>query len=132
MNSILAWFVTFNFVNIAWVFFRAKEWEDAIKVLKGMFGFSGVTLPERLEKYCIGLSQYNIQFSGQYLLNIQGNILTLIFIIIIIIFVVSFENSAQKSKSYESNYKNLFLTALFLTISIMSLSKDSEFLYFNF
>ena len=23
MNTILAWFITFNFVNIAWVFFRA-------------------------------------------------------------------------------------------------------------
>ncbi|MDH4945508.1 MBOAT family protein, partial [Sulfurimonas sp. C5] len=33
MNSILAWFITFNFINIAWVFFRAKEWDDAIKVL---------------------------------------------------------------------------------------------------
>ena len=37
MNTILAWFITFNFVNIAWIFFRAKEWDDAIKVLKGMF-----------------------------------------------------------------------------------------------
>ena len=33
----LAWFITFNFVNIAWIFFRAKEWDDAIKVLNGMF-----------------------------------------------------------------------------------------------
>jgi len=33
----LAWLITFNFVNIAWVFFRAKEWDDAIKVLGNMF-----------------------------------------------------------------------------------------------
>ena len=32
----IAWFITFNFINIAWVFFRAKEWDDAIKLLKGM------------------------------------------------------------------------------------------------
>jgi alginate O-acetyltransferase complex protein AlgI len=36
----LAWLITFNFVNIAWVFFRAKEWEDAVKVLSGMVGLS--------------------------------------------------------------------------------------------
>ena len=29
-----AWFITFNFINISWVFFRAREWEDAIKVTK--------------------------------------------------------------------------------------------------
>ena len=27
----LAWLITFNFINIAWVFFRAKEWGDAVK-----------------------------------------------------------------------------------------------------
>ncbi|MGB6019807.1 MAG: MBOAT family O-acyltransferase, partial [Sulfurimonadaceae bacterium] len=36
MPNILAWFITFNFINIAWVFFRAREWDDAIKVLTGM------------------------------------------------------------------------------------------------
>ena len=42
MNTVLAWFITFNFVNIAWVFFRAKEWDDALKVLSGMMGVNGV------------------------------------------------------------------------------------------
>ncbi len=41
MNSILAWVITFNFINISWVFFRAKEWDDALKVISGMFGLSG-------------------------------------------------------------------------------------------
>ena len=37
LPKIVAWFVTFNFVNVAWVFFRAKSWDDATKVLHGMF-----------------------------------------------------------------------------------------------
>lgn len=37
MPKVLAWFITFNFINIAWLFFRAKEWDDAIKVLSAMF-----------------------------------------------------------------------------------------------
>ncbi|MDX4070079.1 MBOAT family O-acyltransferase, partial [Aliarcobacter skirrowii] len=45
MNTILAWFITFNFVNIAWIFFRAKEWDDAIKVLSSMFSLDNVVLP---------------------------------------------------------------------------------------
>ena len=39
----LAWFITFNFISITWVFFRAKEWEDAMKVLGGMLGFGGIS-----------------------------------------------------------------------------------------
>ena len=33
LNKFVAWFITFNFVNIAWVFFRAKEWDDTLMVL---------------------------------------------------------------------------------------------------
>jgi len=40
MPKILAWFITFNFVNIAWVFFRAKTWDNAIKILSEMLNFS--------------------------------------------------------------------------------------------
>ena len=36
----LAWLITFNFVNIAWVFFRAKEWADAISILESMFNIT--------------------------------------------------------------------------------------------
>jgi D-alanyl-lipoteichoic acid acyltransferase DltB (MBOAT superfamily) len=35
--NILAIFITFNVVNIAWVFFRAKNLKDAINILKAMF-----------------------------------------------------------------------------------------------
>ena len=45
LNRLVAWLVTFNFINISWIFFRAEQWEDAAKVLKGMFGFSGLVLP---------------------------------------------------------------------------------------
>ena len=31
-----AWLTTFIFINATWVFFRAKEWDDAVKVLSGM------------------------------------------------------------------------------------------------
>ncbi|MDN5089969.1 MBOAT family O-acyltransferase, partial [Aliarcobacter butzleri] len=45
MNKILAWFITFNFINITWIFFRAKDFESAMKVLGSMFSFDNVVLP---------------------------------------------------------------------------------------
>lgn len=38
MSRFLAIFITFNIVNIAWVFFRAKSLHDAMNVLKAMIG----------------------------------------------------------------------------------------------
>ncbi|MCT7531782.1 MBOAT family O-acyltransferase, partial [Aliarcobacter cryaerophilus] len=45
LNKILAWFITFNFINITWIFFRAKDFESAMKVLGGMFSLDSVVLP---------------------------------------------------------------------------------------
>ena len=36
MHRVPAWLVTFLFVNLAWVFFRAKTMPDALRVLRGM------------------------------------------------------------------------------------------------
>ena len=42
LHSALAWILTFTFVNVAWVFFRAKTLDDAFRVLRGMVDFSSV------------------------------------------------------------------------------------------
>ncbi|MFK7962639.1 MAG: MBOAT family protein [Burkholderiaceae bacterium] len=41
MPRVLAWLLTFLFVNAAWVFFRAEQWSDATRILSGMAGFAG-------------------------------------------------------------------------------------------
>lgn len=41
MPRVAAWALTFLFVNVAWVFFRAEQWSDATRVLSGMFGLAG-------------------------------------------------------------------------------------------
>ena len=42
----LGWGLTFGFVSIAWVFFRAETWSGAVIVLVGLGGLGGVVLPE--------------------------------------------------------------------------------------
>ena len=46
LPSWIAWFLTFNFVNAGWVFFRAKTLDDALQMLKGMIGMNAVALPK--------------------------------------------------------------------------------------
>lgn len=61
LNTVVGWIITFNFVNMAWVFFRAKEWDDAIKVLKGMFGFTDIVISKQFANmfnYLNPLSEY--------------------------------------------------------------------------
>lgn len=127
----LAWFITFNFVNVAWIFFRAREWEDAIKVLKGMVGFSGVILPEKLSLKLSFLNEYGIEF-GQFIEKIKGDDITFLWIIAAFILILFFKNSMEKWKRFKTSLFNFLITIIFLIVSLGVVNEFSEFLYFNF
>jgi len=109
MPKVLAWFITFNFINIAWVFFRAKEWEDAMKVLEGMFSLSFVG----------GSSSTTLLI-----------IFTLLFIALVM--VLSTKNSIQRLNEFKVNIYNTIFIVLSLFISFFHIQRYSEFIYFNF
>ena len=107
MNSLLAWFITFNFINITWVFFRAKEWNDAVKVLGGMISFGNFSF-----------SLFNNDIYWQ--------------LIVMLILVVTLKNSMQKLESFKPTYTTVFFAVMVFFYSVLSFSKVSEFIYFNF
>jgi D-alanyl-lipoteichoic acid acyltransferase DltB (MBOAT superfamily) len=130
MNSILAWFITFNFVNIAWVFFRAKEWDDAIKVLKAMFGMSGIELSTKYAEKLSFLSDYGVTF-GHWLHNIDGSkSITWIFAAVVLVLIA--KNSMELRESFKPNKWYLLFSISIAMYSISNINKLSEFLYFNF
>jgi len=111
MNIVLAWFITFNFINISWIFFRAKEWDDAIRVLQGMFSL------QELSIYQEYINNESIDF---------------IYLILSILLLLSSRISSYNLVSNKINIYNTIITALMFTISILSIHRISEFLYFNF
>jgi D-alanyl-lipoteichoic acid acyltransferase DltB (MBOAT superfamily) len=132
MNSILAWFITFNFINISWVFFRAKEWDDAIKVLRGMFGFDGVMLPEKYASKLSFLHDIGVQF-GQVTQDIgNGGSKTLNCILISFFILLILKNTSQILQTTRLNLKTSIFAGILFMYAVFQLTKFSEFLYFNF
>ncbi|MDN5108389.1 MBOAT family protein, partial [Aliarcobacter butzleri] len=131
MNKILAWFITFNFINITWIFFRAKDFESAMKVLSSMFSFDNVVLPSIFFKKLAFLENYGIKFD-EVTRSISGgsDLLNLTLASMIIVFF--FKNSMQLKDKFKSNIFILFFTVFLFVYSMFSLNKFSEFLYFNF
>jgi len=129
----LAWLITFNFINIAWVFFRAKEWSDAVKILEAMFTIN-VVLPGILESKLSFLQQDWIVYGNWFQnIDIYGGRYLVPFIIGGFIFILIFKNSTEKLYSLKLNYKTALLTAItFILSAWLSLSETSNFLYFNF
>ncbi|QDF29531.1 MBOAT family O-acyltransferase [Halarcobacter anaerophilus] len=131
LPKVIAWIVTFNFVNIAWVFFRAKEWDDAIKVLKGMFGFSTIVIDSKFEKNLAFLEEYGIVF-GRVTYDITGGSEVLNWIIIGFLLILCFKNSNERKSIFKTDIKYLVFVVFLFVYSIFKINTFSEFLYFNF
>jgi len=135
MNSVLAWFITFNFINIAWVFFRAKEWGDAMKVLSSMFTLNIIMLPHFLSTRLSFLQQYGIEF-GNWMGEIKGDLYTYIWIFSIFVLILAFKNSTERIKinSVKSTLGLAIFAALLTVLALMKTmhSPYLEFIYFNF
>ena len=106
---IFAWLITFNFLNITWVFFRANELDDAIKVLKGMMGLNGLGL--------------NLIMTFKY------EIFGLFIVLLITLFT---KNSIERIKTFKADLKTLIFASIAFCFSLLFLTRVSEFLYFNF
>jgi D-alanyl-lipoteichoic acid acyltransferase DltB (MBOAT superfamily) len=116
MHKIVAWLVTFNFINITWVFFRAETLDDAKVVLYGMFGLTGIGSPTSL-----------ITFGGKFIDSLSVGVVMLLTLLIIYR-----NNSMQLMDSFEPTKKMALFAGLIFAISVVSFNRVSVFLYFNF
>lgn len=127
MPKALAWFITFNFVNIAWIFFRAKSWESAMNVLNGMFGMNGVILPLRILSELKFLEILGI---GRGIPVMSWLAIPVIFISIIL--ATLFKNSNEMLVKFRPTVGHMITAGLVFLIAVLHMSKYSEFLYFRF
>lgn len=133
LNGLVSWFITFNFVNITWVFFRAESLQDASKVLSGMFGLNGIVLPNALAGNLGALKQHGILF-GSWLNNINGKVELLLTIAFCFSICLGFKNAMALRERDTVTYFDCarYGATLAIGILVMMSTRPSEFLYFNF
>jgi D-alanyl-lipoteichoic acid acyltransferase DltB (MBOAT superfamily) len=114
MPPAVGWLLTFTFINVSFVFFRASSLDDALKVLGGMLGLSGAPL-------------------GRHALAaVQGDSNTWLILAAALILALVGRNSVQLTESFRPDWKHCAFTALVACYAFFNLSKVSEFLYFQF
>jgi len=108
----LAWFVTFNYVNLAWVFFRSSSWREAIQLLEGMLGLRGLG-------------------------SLHSSVLTdlsLVPLLLIGVVLLFYKNSIELAQEFKTDYKHfayLFILMIAGLIFMNSITAN-DFLYFDF
>ncbi|WP_423408265.1 MBOAT family O-acyltransferase [Heyndrickxia sp. MSNUG] len=128
MPKWLAWFITFQFVNAAWVLFRAETFAQAIAILKAMFGMGKIELPTRVARVLEPIFNVSLLPDGPMLFTS-----TSVLLIVLGLIVVTFrKNSFEMLDRFKPNNLNMLFIVLISIVSILQLGKVSEFLYFNF
>lgn len=114
--KVLCWIVTFNFLNMTWVFFRAENLQGALNLLQGMFGIVWVELPAKIAPMLL------------------ANIEMLIYLVLAFVLVLFFSSSVQKLDSFKPSLKQAVLTGILFYAALVSLAimPYTEFIYFNF
>ncbi len=115
--------ITFIITNLLWVLFRAKDFGEAMLLYRSMFNFGK-------------LGFWNISTIIQDgIFTIPSKLAVAYFLLIAIILLgVVFlgKNTVENLGSFKSNGKTAVITAVLLTVSIVFLSRESAFIYFNF
>lgn len=129
MNKVIAWFITFNFLNFSLVFFRANDFGDAVKVIKGMLGYNGIMLPSIYAELLPDFALSAVLIGDIPLNNGSSAVKYIVFGLIIIL---CFKNSVQLQERFKPRWYTVVFTAILFIYSVLHLTKETEFLYFNF
>jgi len=103
-----AWLMTFMFVNLSWVFFRAANFAAAMKVLRGMFSLQGWALPKGIPNEAIA------------------------WVAIFLAVAALARNSMELKERFLPTWRYALLVSGMAAWGLFNLSKVSEFLYFQF
>ena len=123
LHPALQWMLTFIFVVVAWVFFRATHLADALAIVKSMlmmdFGPIRDSITSAFELPGGFRSGYNAQFMmAWYALSLFA--------------CLGMRNTYEKTMDFKPTVLNSLSTVILILYCVLSLSGVSVFLYFNF
>ncbi len=129
--KVINWTITFLFVNIAWVFFRADSLTDAVFLIKRIFAFENTGFVSGLY-YQFMTTEMNAILPHTGIQTFVPGFALLFFYIGAMLIILLSKNAYEKMQSFEPKTRYAVSTALIMVWCIFSFSGVSTFLYFNF
>lgn len=133
MHPALSWIITFGFINVAWVIFRADSIYDALRFLKKilLFNFGNIAYDIynvfNLKEFTMILNHIS-----STLLKTYPRFLLMLYFIFVIYVMLNSKNAYKKMKEFKPSYRKLLTIVILLVWCITSFTGISTFLYFNF
>lgn len=133
LHIVIQWGITFLFVNLTWIFFRADSISQAVNFIRRIFGFQSFSVRDGLLN-TFGLKELkfiycHIPILNRVIASVHGFDMLILLTASLILCLV-FKNNQEME--FKPDTKKAVFTVLCLIWGIFSLSGVSEFLYFNF
>ena len=134
LHPALNWMITFAFVNLTWILFRADSITHALVYLKRLLVMEfGPVNPAVLEAFLLPELQFLVRHvPGLGFLEFHPGVWITFFYTAVMVLCLSERNAYSRMLAYRPNIRNLLLTWFLLVLSVLSFSGVSTFLYFNF
>ncbi|MWC28910.1 MBOAT family O-acyltransferase [Paenibacillus sp. MMS18-CY102] len=105
----VAWLITFQFINLTWVFFRAHSWDEAFRIIRGMAGVAGIS------------------FAGMEAIGPA-----IIWIALLLPVVLFMRNTIELERVMKPTWRTAATIGFLFVFSLLYFNRISTFLYFNF
>lgn len=132
MHPALSWMLTFLFLNVTWVIFRADTIQNSFKLLNCIISFDFGGISSDITS-CFNLPEFI--FLGRTIvpvLSYYPQFFLMAFFITAIVILLYSRNAYEKMERFVPGIFNIITTAILLVWCIFSFSGVSTFLYFNF
>ena len=123
LHPALQWLLTFGFVVVAWVFFRATSLTDALAILKSMVMMDFGPLRSEITSAFALPGGFHSGYNALYML---------VWYAASLFACLGMRNTYEKTMAFRPTLANAFSTVILILYCVLSLSGVSVFLYFNF
>lgn len=123
--------LTFLFLNVTWLLFRADSVSQWWKMLGRMLAFRGRGITISLDDTFFTVANHlaNVLHHSISGTQIFGAVFPFF---LLACFLICLKGKNVFAMKFQTNWKSLFITGILLLISILSFSRESAFIYFNF
>lgn len=124
INPIIKWIVTFVFLNITWVFFRAEGSAEAIALIRRLLVYDS----EGIDYQMVDV----FSIAGLTVTEEYPFVVMLLYYTVALTAVIAMPNAKQIAERFFEKWWTAPITAALLVICLFCFSGVSTFLYFNF
>jgi alginate O-acetyltransferase complex protein AlgI len=126
----LALFITFNYVNALWVFFRARSFGEAVNVLSAMAGLKGIVLPQAMRPLPGATSGEYLRYAREWM--VRGDLTTILLIAALLASTMLLKNTNEMAERFRPTTRYALMAAAAFAVSLVFIQRYTEFIYFGF